>query len=110
MTPDEATEFVQTMSEMIQDKLFSGKIDKDFLNLFYKAQNYEKDLMVAKEAGTIQGRNEKIDAKRKTLTKGDGLPAIRSSASALPVEEDENPTVSALNDMARKAQRNAELF
>ena len=39
MTPDEATEFVQTMSEMIQDKLFSGKIDKDFLNLFYKAQN-----------------------------------------------------------------------
>ena len=110
MTPDEATEFVQKMSEMIQDKLFSGKIDKDFLNLFYKAQNYEKDLMVAKEAGAIQGRNEKIDAKRKTLTKGDGLPAIRSSASAIPMDEDENPTVSALNIMAKKARRNAELF
>ena len=110
MTPEEATDFVQTMTEMIQDKLFSGKIDKDFLGLFYKAQNYDKDLVVAKEAGAIQGRNEKIDAKKKSLTKGDGLPAIRSSASALPMDEDENPTVSALNIMAKKARRNAELF
>lgn len=110
MTPEEATDFVQTMTEMIQDKLFSGKIDKDFLGLFYKAQNYDKDLVVAKEAGTIQGRNEKIDAKKKSLTKGDGLPAIRSSASVLPMDEDENPTVSALNIMAKKARRNAELF
>ncbi len=110
MTPEEATDFVQTMTEMIQDKLFSGKIDKDFLNLFYKAQNYDKDLVVAKEAGVIQGRNEKIDAKKKSLTKGDGLPAIRSSASVLPMDEDENPTVSALNIMAKKARRNAELF
>ena len=110
MTPEEATDFVQTMTEMIQDKLFSGKIDKDFLGLFYKAQNYDKDLVVAKEAGAIQGRNEKIDAKKKSLTKGDGLPAIRSSASVLPMDEDENPTVSALNIMAKKARRNAELF
>ena len=42
MTPDEATEFVQTMSEMIQDKLFSGKIDKDFLNLFIRLKTTRK--------------------------------------------------------------------
>lgn len=110
MTPDEAMEFVQNITSTISDKLFSGKIDKDFLSAFYKAQNYEKDLMVAKEAGTIQGRNEKIDAKKRALTKGDGLPPIRSSASTMPEVRDEDPTVMALSQMSKKAARNANLF
>lgn len=110
MTPEEATEFVQNITSTISEKLFSGKIDKDFLNNFYKAQNYDKDLMVAKEAGNIQGRNEKIDAKKKMLGKGDGLPNIRSSASAMPEEKEENPTMLALGEMSRKAARNSQLF
>ena len=110
MTPEEATEFVQNITTTISEKLFSGKIDKDFLSNFYKAQNYDKDLMVAKEAGTIQGRNEKIDTKKKMLGKGDGLPNIRSSASAIPKEKEENPTMLALGEMSKKAVRNSQLF
>ena len=110
MTPDEAMEFVQNITTTISDKLFSGKIDKEFLDAFYKVQNYEKDLMVAKEAGIIQGRNEKIDAKKKALMKGDGLPPIRSSASTAPEAMDENPTLAALSQMSKKAERNAKLF
>lgn len=111
MTEEDAVAFVKKITEVVSEKLFSGKIDKEFLDLFFRAFNYETDIETAKKAGKIEGRNEAIETKNKKLKKGDGLPEIKNSAGA-PIKEPttEDATIQTLSELANKAERDRKLF
>lgn len=99
MSEEEAVEFVREITTKLTDKLFSGKIDKEFLQLFYNATNYDNDISDATEAGRIAGRNETIKAKR-SKRKDDGLPNLGTSGGAVPATSNsDNATLNSLNRM-----------
>lgn len=60
-----------------------GNITPEFLEMMYKALNYEVDMEKAQEEGKIRGRNEKINAKKRERV-GDGLPQIRGGKERKP--------------------------
>lgn len=63
-----------------------GIVTKEFLDLFYKARNYAKDVIEAEEQGAIKGKNAKVDAEReKRATETDGMPV---GGSSIGVKED----------------------
>lgn len=70
-----------------------GIVTKEFLELFYKARNYAKDIIEAEEQGAIKGKNAKVDAEReKRAAETDGMPKGGSSLGikeALPEEEED---------------------
>lgn len=113
MTEEQAVEFVRQITDVINEKLFTGKIDKEFLDLFYRAFNYDTDMDTARAAGVIDGRNQQIDKKNKRLSKGDGLPNVTSAAGKgrEPGLYDENSdTMQALKGMADRADKRNKLF
>ena len=69
-----------------------GIVTKDFLELFYKARNYAKDIIEAEEQGAIKGKNAKVDAEReKRAAETDGMPKGGSSLGikeAMPEDDD----------------------
>jgi hypothetical protein len=67
---------VLSKADEFVNNALSGKITKDFLKVIHKALIADKEISKAKEAGKIMGRNEKIEAKRKEVRGGDGLPRI----------------------------------
>lgn len=79
LAEDQAQEFLGKVGEAL-DEVYSGKISKSFLSSMYKALNHETDVKAAETNGRIAGRNEKIDVKKESAPKGDGLPTISSGA------------------------------
>ncbi len=111
MSEEEAIEFVRQITSVINDKLFAGKIDKEFLDLFFRAFNYDKDLQASREAGVIDGRNEQIDAKNHKLKKGDGLPNVATAAGKTePTVREDDSTMQALRGMAERADKRNKMF
>lgn len=103
MDEDAVEEFVTFITDEIQQKLFAGKIDMEFLEKFYRAFNYDADMAASEENGRIKGRNEAIEAKNKKLKKGDGLPAIQSTTTTVSVEKPQkNDTLDALDNLAKR--------
>lgn len=109
MSEQEAIDFVSEITTTINDKLFSGNIDKDFLTKFYNLLNYDKDIELSKEAGRIEGRNEQIAAKRAKVKKSDGLPNLKATSAPI-VESEDNPTIGALNELSKRAERKNQMF
>ncbi len=111
MSEEEAVDFVRQITDVINEKLFTGKIDKEFLDLFYRALNYDKDLATSREAGLIDGRNEQIDARNRKLKKGDGLPNVNASAGgARNARSEDDETMKALRGMAERADKQNKIF
>lgn len=57
--------------------MLDKRIDKDMLDGYLKRLNYDNDIDRARQAGLIEGRNEKIEARRaeeKNSRNGDGMP------------------------------------
>ena len=54
-------------------ELMKGKVSKELLNRYNKAQNHDDDVKGAREQGEIEGRNKNIEAKKNRM-KGSGLP------------------------------------
>jgi hypothetical protein len=81
-----------------------GIVTKEFLDLFYKARNYAKDVIEAEEQGAIKGKNAKVDAEReKRATETDGMPVGGSSIGvkeATPEDDD------LFAEIARGSRRN----
>ena len=66
-----------------------GIVSKEFLDLFYKARNYAKDIIEAEEQGAIKGKNAKVDAEReKRVAETDGMPTGGSAIEVTMVEEE----------------------
>lgn len=70
---DEEKAGVEEFVKGILEKVYSGRLDKDFYNLIQHGRNYEADIEGAREQGRVDGRNEKIEVEKKHLA-GSGLP------------------------------------
>ena len=92
LTDEEADDYANFINENIAN-YNRGIVTKDFLDLFYKARNYAKDIIEAEEQGAIKGKNAKVDAEReKKAVETDGMPKGGSSLGvkeALPEDEDD---------------------
>lgn len=112
MSEEEAVKFVNDITEALSEKLFSGRIDRDFLDKLYKVFNYDAQIATATESGRIAGRNEEIDKRRSRLKRGDGLPDIHPSGTAVDAEDKSvsDGTLSALNEMVRRNERKRQMF
>lgn len=60
----------------VYDDLIDGKVSSETLMLFHKGNTHDEDVADAAAQGKIDGRNEKIDVKKKDSIKGDALPEI----------------------------------
>lgn len=105
MSDEEAVDFVNQIRETLADKLFSGKVDVEFLTRMHKLLNYDNDIKIAREAGRIEGRNERIDSKRKKAGATDGLPNTNTSGTKAKEPAPSNPTLDALDRMVERYNR-----
>lgn len=81
-----------------------GIVTKEFLDLFYKARNYAKDVIEAEEQGAIKGKNAKVDAEReKRATETDGMPV---GGSSIGVKEDIPQEDDLFAEISRNSRRN----
>lgn len=81
-----------------------GIVTKEFLDLFYKARNYAKDVIEAEEQGAIKGKNAKVDAEReKRATETDGMPVGGSSIGVVEDTPEENDLFA---EISRNSRRN----
>lgn len=71
---------VESYIANILEKVYSGRMDKDFFNGILKARNYDKDIAGAREQGQVEGRNEKIEAEKRHHA-GSGLPNAATGGS-----------------------------
>ena len=92
MSDDDATDYATFIDNHIAE-YNRGIVTKEFLDLFYKARNYAKDVIEAEEQGAIKGKNAKVDAEReKRAAETDGMPKGGSSLGvkeAMPEDEDD---------------------
>lgn len=79
-SPEEKAEVEGFVSELLE-KVYSGRLDKDFYNLIQHGRNYDADIAGAREQGRVDGRNEKIEVEKKHLA-GSGLPNAKSGGNA----------------------------
>lgn len=91
MTDEDATDYATFIDNHIAE-YNRGIVTKEFLDLFYKARNYAKDVIEAEEQGAIKGKNAKVDAEReKKAVETDGMPVGGSSIGvkeATPEDDD----------------------
>lgn len=72
---DEAfAKFLDAVYGVVEQGL-EGRIGRDFLEVFWKGLNYEKDVQEAVTTGEIEGRNQKITLENRTQ-KGDAVPNL----------------------------------
>lgn len=92
LSADDADDYANFINDHIA-KYNRGIVTPEFLDLFYKARNYAKDIMEAEEQGAIKGKNAKVDAEReKRAAETDGMPKGGSSLGvkeAMPEDEED---------------------
>ena len=101
-TPEEKAE-VESYVTALLEKVYSGRLDKDFYNMVQHARNYDADIEGAREQGRVDGRNEKIEVEKKHLV-GSGLPNAKSGGNAseeVDAKPAANKTVDWLDKMAK---------
>ena len=79
-----------------------GIVTKEFLDLFYKARNYAKDVIEAEEQGAIKGKNAKVDAEREKRAT-EGMPV---GGSSIGVKEDVPEDDDLFAEIKRNSRRN----
>lgn len=103
-TPEQGEEFVNKMDDMLRDYV-NGIVTREFLDVFYRAMNYEQAMESAREAGAIDAKNARIDAERERAeAETDGLPRGGSAVGVtMPeaVEEDD-----LFGEVRRKSRKN----
>ena len=103
MSDDDAEDYAAFIDKNIAD-YNRGIVTPEFLDLFYKAKNYAKDIIEAEEQGAIKGKNAKVDAEReKRATETDGMPV---GGSSIGVKEDVPEDNDLFADIARNSRRN----
>lgn len=71
----------------VYDDLLDGKVSKETLLLFHKGITHDEDVADAEAQGIINGKNAKIDVKKKETIKSDSLPEIEGGGGAQPEQK-----------------------
>ncbi len=101
---EQTTNFLTKMDEMLANYV-NGIVTREFLDVFYRAMNYEKAMESAREAGAIDAKNARIDAERERAeAETDGLPTGGSAVGVtMPTEEYEDDI---FGEVKRKSRKN----
>lgn len=101
---EQTTNFLAKMDEMLANYV-NGIVTREFLDVFYRAMNYEKAMESAREAGAIDAKNARIDAERERAeAETDGLPTGGSAVGVTMPEGVED--VDLFDDVRRKSRKN----
>lgn len=85
---EQTNEFLAKMDEMLGNYV-NGIVTREFLDVFYRAMNYEQAMESAREAGAIDAKNARIDAERERAeAETDGMPTGGSAIEVTMVEEE----------------------
>ena len=99
---EQTNEFLAKMDEMLGNYV-NGIVTREFLDVFYRAMNYEQAMESAREAGAIDAKNARIDAERERAeAETDGLPTGGSAVGVTMPEEQPDP-----NDLFGEIERNS---
>lgn len=93
---------IEFATKEIFDKLDSGNLDKDFIEMLFRLKNYDNDIKASKEAGILEGRNLASAETPKRRKEGDGLPTFQSSGG----QQKGQPTADGRGDLAAMIARN----
>lgn len=103
MSKEDANDYVSFIDKHIA-AFNRGIVTPEFLDLFYKARNYAKDIIEAEEQGAIKGKNAKVDAEReKRATETDGMPVGGSSIGVRETTPEDNDLFA---EISRNSRRN----
>jgi hypothetical protein len=62
------------------NRLATGEFTRDDIEMLWKGYKHDDDVAEAETNGEIAGRNQRIVERKETLSKGDGVPPLRSLA------------------------------
>lgn len=86
MDEEQQTAFVSFVDDFV-GSLFRGEVSKTTLGKMYQAFKYEEAIADAAEQGEINGRNAKIETKRTTDAKTDGIPTPGGAVEEAPAKQ-----------------------
>lgn len=96
--------FLAKMDEMLANYV-NGVVTREFLDVFYRAMNYEQAMESAREAGAIDAKNARIDAERERAeAETDGLPRGGSAVGVTMPEEIEDDDI--FGEVKRRSRKN----
>lgn len=96
--------FANKIDQMISDYV-NGIVTREFLDVFYRAMNYEQAMESAREAGAIDAKNARIDAERERAeAEDDGLPTGGSAVGVTMPEEVYEDDI--FGEVKRKSRKN----
>lgn len=100
---EQTNEFLAKMDEMLGNYV-NGIVTREFLDVFYRAMNYEQAMESAREAGAIDAKNARIDAERERAeAETDGLPRGGSAVGVtMPSERGPKDLFDEVRDNSRK--------
>ena len=95
--------FANKIDKMIADYT-NGIVTREFLDVFYRAMNYEQAMESAREAGAIDAKNARIDAERERAeAETDGLPTGGSAVGVtMPSERGTKDLFDEVRDNSRR--------
>ncbi|MBR5105339.1 MAG: hypothetical protein IKU93_02760 [Alistipes sp.] len=101
---EQGVAFANKIDKMIADYV-NGVVTREFLDVFYRAMNYEQAMESAREAGAIDAKNARIDAERERAeAETDGLPTGGSAVGVTMPEEIEEDDI--FGEVKRKSRKN----
>ena len=100
---EQTNEFLAKMDEMLGNYV-NGIVTREFLDVFYRAMNYEQAMESAREAGAIDAKNARIDAERERAeAETDGLPTGGSAVGVtMPSERGPKDLFDEVRDNSRR--------
>ena len=100
---EQTNNFLAKMDEMLANYV-NGVVTREFLDVFYRAMNYEQAMESAREAGAIDAKNARIDAERERAeAETDGLPTGGSAVGVtMPSERGPKDLFDEVRDNSRK--------
>lgn len=102
-TDDEINKFTDNIDSAFS-KYAAAKIDKDLLEVFRKAEAYDRDIESAREDGAIEGKNARVDAERvRRAQSTDGMPSGGSAVSLSSLDDEDDDIIS---EVSRNSRRN----
>ena len=80
MTDQEIDDVMEKIATIYRDYVL-GKFTPETIEMVRKAMNHDADVAMAAHEGEVRGRNERIEEKLKTKSKGDGIGAMGSKTT-----------------------------
>ena len=101
---EQTNAFLAKIDEMLGNYV-NGIVTREFLDVFYRAMNYEQAMESAREAGAIDAKNARIDAERERAeAETDGLPTGGSAVGVTMPEEEYEDDI--FGEVKRKSRKN----